>query len=102
MPGKDSPKLEEEYKEVEKKEIEQKIKTNEAAIKKQKERYLRWKVRRLVTDIIYSLVVSVASGFIIWAWIPNHFSIYKALAVGVAWYLLFEELRLHRMFKRER
>jgi len=101
MAEKQSPKLQEEYTELDKKKIEKKLEENKAALEKAKKRYRRFKIRQLRNELIFSLVIAILAGFILWVWWPEQFSILKALSLGVAWHLLFEELKLHRMFKKE-
>jgi len=49
---------------------------------------------------LYLIILALILGFILWAWKPELFSYPKALALGLAWYMLFEELQLHNMFKK--
>ena len=100
MDEKESPRLQEEYKALEKKEVKEKIEKKEEELKKIKKQYLKYRIRQLIYDLIYSLIIAVLGGFVLWAWLPQHFSILKSLSIGVAWYLLFEELKLHLMFKK--
>ena len=94
-------KLEEDYKKLDKEDIEKEKEDIEKKIKDKKHQLLKFRLTKIRYDIYYTLVVSIILGFILWAWEPLLFSAWKALALGLAWFLLFEELHLHKMFKKE-
>ena len=99
MPGK--KKLEEEYQELDKEEVEDKIEKAKAENKQLKKKAIKRQIKQLRYDILYIIIISIVFGFILWAWKPQHFSYARALALGLAWYLLFDELKLHKMLKKE-
>ncbi len=99
MPGKKN--LEEEYQKIEKEEVEDKIEKAKAENKHLKKLIINRQIKQLRYDVLYIIIISIVLGFILWAWKPSQFSYTKALALGLAWYLLFDELKLHKMFKKE-
>ena len=99
MPGK--KRLQEEYEDIDKEDIKKEIKKAEDSIKKQKKALLNFQLKKFRNDILYTLILSSILGYILWAWKPEMFTFWKALALGLGWFLLFEELLLHKMFKRE-
>ena len=99
MPGK--KKLEEEFTEIKKEEVEKEIVKAKDENKRLKHLFLKQKLKRIRLDVYYTLIISLLCGFMLWAWQPELFSIYRALALGIGWMLLFNELQLHKMFKKE-
>lgn len=99
MPGK--KKLDEEYQEITQKEIDKEIKKTEEKIKKAKRGLFKFRLKTFRNDLIFTLIISGILGFILWAWKPEIFSYAKSLALGLAWYMLFEELRLQNLFKQK-
>ncbi len=98
MPGK--RKLEEEYQKIAKEEIEEEIKKEEKKKESIKHELLKFRLRKFKNDLLFLLILTLILGFILWSWKPELFSYTKALALGLAWYLIFEELQLHKMFKK--
>ena len=94
-------KLEEEYKEIKKEEIDKEKKDIKKKIDKRKKLLLKLRLIKFRNDIIYIALLTIILGFILWAWKPQWFGYFRSLALGFAWYLLFEELHLHKMFKKE-
>lgn len=101
MPERESPKLQEDYQKLEKKEIKKKLEEDKKALKSGRANYNKIKIKKFLNDLIYVLIISAAGGFLLWVWLPEKFTILKSFSIGVIWYLLFEELKLHRMFKKE-
>lgn len=99
MPGK--KKLQEEYEDIKKEEIDEQIKKAEEAVEKKRKEISKFRVRKFKNDVFYTIIISIILGFILWAWKPDMFTFWKALALGFAWYLLFDELKLQNLFKRE-
>ncbi len=98
MPGK--KKLEEDYQKISAEEIQEEIKKEEKKIEEKKHLLLKLRLRRFRNDFFYLIILSLILGYILWTWKPELFSYTKALALGLAWYVLFEELQLHKMFKK--
>ncbi len=99
MPAK--KKLQEEFEKIKKEDIKEEIKKTEKRIADNKKKVVKLQLKQLRNDIVYVFIISTILGFILWAWKPLIFSYWKSLAAGTLWYLLFEELKLHKMFKKE-
>ncbi len=98
MPGK--KKLDEEYQKISKEEIQEEIKKEEKKKVTMQHELLKFRLRKFKSDLLFLFIMTLILGFILWSWKPELFSYTKALALGLAWYLIFEELQLHRMFKK--
>ena len=94
-------KLEEDYHKLDTKKSEEKIKENEKRIDDLKKRQWRMYWNRLRIDSFYVIIISLMFGFSLWAWFPSQFTWFRVMAFGMIWWLLFEELKLHKMFKQE-
>ena len=99
MPGK--KKLDEEYVKLDKEEIKKKEEKHQEVIKEKINIMKRMKLNKLRNDVIYTIIISVMLGFILWSFKPESFTFPRALALGLAWYLLFDDLMLQRLFKKE-
>lgn len=99
MPGK--RKLQEDYEDIKKEEIDEEIKKAEKAVEEKKHELLKFRLKRFQNDFIYYSILSIMLGFILWSWKPDTFSYTKAIALSLAWALIFGELQLHRIFKKE-
>ena len=95
----DTRKLSEQLQDMPRKKVEAKISDAKAEIAALKKAVFMRKLLAFRNDVIYSSVVSVLFGFALWAWYPSEFNFYRMLSFGFVWYLLFEELKLHRMFR---
>ena len=96
---KKSPKLEEDYKKFDLKKAEEKISSNNDLIKKLRREQLVYRLNKIYLDFVYIFIISCIIGFFIYSWFPENFSFIKPLSGGLVFYVLFEELQLHRMFK---
>ena len=94
-------KLDEEYRELDKKEVADQKKDIEKKIKDKKDLLLKYRISKLKNDFVYVFLVSIILGFILFVWFPSMFGYFRSLALGLVWFLLFEELHLHKMFKKE-
>ncbi len=99
MPG--PKKLQEEFEKYTKEEKKAKADDSKRKAEEAKQRFFKAKWKSFRTDIYYMLVISVVLGFILWAWKPEMFTFYRALALGLAWMMLFGELQLHKIFRKE-
>ena len=99
MPGK--KKLEEEYQKLDEEKIDEDIKKKEKEVEEKKHELLKFRLRKFKNDGIYIFIISIILGFILWAWKPSLFSYTKALALGLAWYMLFDDLQLQKMFRKQ-
>lgn len=95
MPEKN--RLQEEFEKLQRK--EEKRKTEEK-LQKVKDDYLKLRVKKILNDVLYVLIISLLFGLCLFAWMPERFSILRALSLGVIWYLLFEEIKLQNIFRR--
>lgn len=94
-------KLDEEYKEFTKEETKQKKEKVKVDLDKRKKLILKMHLRGLKNDAIYISVVTLFLGFALWSWKPEYFSFQSSLSLGLVWYLLFDDLKLHLMFKQK-
>ena len=99
MPGK--KKLQEEYTKIDQQEVEKEIEKAEEAVKKKQNEIFKFRLRKFRNDVIYILILSAILGFILWVWKTSVFTFWKSLSLGLAWYLLFDDLKLHRLFKQQ-
>ncbi len=93
--------LEEEFAAKTKEEVKEEIKKNDDEIKALRKTRLFFYIRRLRSDFLFLMIVSLMFGFSLWAWFPKQFNWYRVIAFGFLWWLLFEELKIHKMFKND-
>ena len=93
--------LDEKLSEVPKKILEKKIEEKKQELEEAKRKFFNTKVKRISKEILYTFVISALLGFVLWAWLPQQFNFHRALAMGVLYFILFEELRLQNFFKQQ-
>ena len=94
-------KLDEELKAVAQKEIAAELEKKKTELVVLKKGYRILKLKRILREVGYAFVISLFLGFSLWSWFPAEFSAYRSAALGILFYIAFEELRLHKMFKQE-
>ncbi|KKL55600.1 hypothetical protein LCGC14_2253790 [marine sediment metagenome] len=99
--AKGKKRLDEEYQTIDKKDAEELIKSNDKEIKKYKRLLFISQLKKLRNDFLYVLIVTLMMGFALYAWFPKEFTFYRIIGLGFLWWLLFEELRMHQMFKND-
>lgn len=93
-------KLSEQLQDVPQKKIEAKIAEDEKNISELKKKILKQKLRTFRNDCAFIAIMSFLLGFSWWSW-TDEISVFKSLSLGLLWFLLFDELQIHRMFKQK-
>lgn len=94
-----SRKLDEEFTKIQIEEEKKDLEVKEQQLKINKRRMLILKLKFLRNDILYLAVVALIFAFVLWSWFPGLFTWPRSVALSLVFYLLFEELKLHKMFK---
>ena len=92
--------IDEALREVKREELEAEIGKKELQLEAERRKYRIYALKAFGFEMIYYFSITLMLGFALYAWFPAHYSNARALGIGLVFYVAFEELKIHLMFKK--